>query len=121
MKPNSSCQSTGVPTRHGSVSKCAPCVESVIRTNGETSRFTPSTEDIAAQTSERLARTGNSTISRILPGCPIRPDLASAERPFWRAVSLLDDGVDPIDIVGVVRSLRPRAIAPTQCQLQGCD
>src|SRR3954449_7869390 len=70
MKPNSSCQSTGVPTRHGSVSKCAPCVESVIRTNGETSRFTPSTEDIAAQTSERLARTGNSTISRIRPDCP---------------------------------------------------
>ena len=40
------------------MSKCAPCVESVIRTNGETSRFTPCTEDIAAHTSERLARTG---------------------------------------------------------------
>src|SRR4051812_46805051 len=80
MKPNSSCQSTGVPTRHGSVSKCAPCVESVIRTNGETSRFTPSTEDIAAQTSERLARTGNSTISRIRPDCPLRRHFATAHR-----------------------------------------
>ncbi len=68
MTPKSSCQTTGAPTRHGSASKCAPCVGSVIRTNGESSRFMPPTVDSAAQTSERFARRGNSTVRRIRAG-----------------------------------------------------
>jgi hypothetical protein len=65
MKPSPSCQSTGVPTRHGSESKGAPPVGSVIRTNGATSRLMPPTVDTAAHTAERLARNVNSTVSRI--------------------------------------------------------
>jgi hypothetical protein len=67
MKPSPSCQSTGVPTRHGSESKGAPPVGSVIRTNGATSRLMPPTVDTAAHTAERLARNVNSTVSRIAP------------------------------------------------------
>ncbi len=67
MNPSPSCQSTGVPTRHGSESKGAPPVWSVIRTNGATSRLMPPTVDTADHTAERLARNVNSTVSRITP------------------------------------------------------
>src|SRR3954469_15273498 len=67
MKPSPSCQITGQPTCHGSESKGAPPVGSVIRTNGATSRLMPPTVDTAAHTCERLARNVSSTVSRIDP------------------------------------------------------
>ena len=67
MTPRRSCQLTGAPTRHGSASKGAPSVGSVIRTNGASSRLMPPTVDTAAHTSERLARSVTFTLSRIAP------------------------------------------------------
>jgi hypothetical protein len=61
--PNSSCQSTGAPSRHGAASKGAPPVGSVIRTKGATSWFTPATVDIEAHTAAREACSGTSTVS----------------------------------------------------------